>query len=345
MNNPFSLDFGAKPNLFIARNPELQKIRHVFEAETPSSHMFMIIGARGTGKTVLMTAVSKDIREMKNWIHIDLNPDTDMLQSLAANLYKKAKKDFPKIKLGVSVKGVSVNIESEEKYSDIQLDIDTIFESLKKHNIRVLITIDEVVNSKNMREFSSYFQHCLREEYPVFVIMTGLYKNIRALQNNRSHTFLRRTPKIVLTPLNMERIAKKYEEIFGLESKKAMEMAAFTGGYSYGFQILGFLVFESETKQLDDVLFEYKMNLIENSYEKIWEELSVNERKVLRAIAECDDNATVKEVRGKTDFDTNNFSTYQNTLEKSGILALDSSYGRIRFVLPLFREYVLSENL
>ena len=80
---------------------------------------------------------------------------------------------------------------------------------LKEEKKRLLITIDEVSNSKQMREFTNYFQHCLREELPVFVIMTGLYKNVRALQNNRSQTFLRRIPKITLEPLNFSRIMQK----------------------------------------------------------------------------------------------------------------------------------------
>jgi hypothetical protein len=171
--------------------------------------------------------------------------------------------------------------------------------------------------------------------------MTGLYKNVRALQNDKSQTFLRRTPKIQLGALNMTRIAREYEKAFGLEYEKAYEMALLTGGYSYGFQILGYLTFEAEKTYPDrDIVMEYKINLAECSYDKIWEELSGNEREVAKAIASSTPDAVIKGIREQLDMDSNNFSTYKDTLEKSGILSNEASYGRVDFCLPFFREYV-----
>ena len=54
--------------------------------------------------------------------------------------------------------------------------------------------------------------------------MTGLYKNIRALQNDRSQTFLKRAPRIVLGALNMVRISQKYKEVFSLSDEEANKM-------------------------------------------------------------------------------------------------------------------------
>ena len=250
-NNPFSLDFGAEPNLMIPRFSEQNSIIESFTSENPSTHIYILMGARGSGKTVLMTSISHMIREMKDWIHVDLNPEGDMLNELAADITRKTKKRYPRLKLEVAIKGVAVSSETDEKYSDIQVDLDTLLEKLKKKNTRILITIDEIHNSKDVRAFTGYFQHCLREKLPVFVLMTGLYKNLRSLQNNRSQTFLKRTPRIDLGPLSQIRIAKKYEEIFGLDPGQASDMAALTMGYSYGFQILGYLLYDAGGKQVD----------------------------------------------------------------------------------------------
>jgi energy-coupling factor transporter ATP-binding protein EcfA2 len=346
MNNPFSLDFGTEPNLYIPRTEEQNKIINTFNSEMPSTHMYLLLGARGSGKTVLMTAVSHRLAEDKKWLHIDLNVETDMLNSLAANLYKKTQGKFPKVKFDVSIKGVSISLDKDEKYSDIQLDIDSMLKTLAKHDIKVLITIDEVINSKNVREFTTYYQHCLREKLPVFVLMTGLYKNVRALQNNRSQTFLKRAPKVSLSALNMRRMAKQYEEIFGIGEAESFEMAKLTDGYSYGFQILGYYLFESKKKVVDDkILFEYKTSLEESSYEKIWEELSPAEQKVSGAISGFEDNVSVKTVRESIQMDSNNFSSYQSTLENSGILKSDGAYGRLCFALPFFKEFVQHQTI
>lgn len=341
MNNPFNLDFGAEPNLFIPREAEKRKILDTFKADKPSSHIFMLLGARGSGKTVLMTNISHELRRYDDWIHIDLNVESNMLEALAASLYESTKKKLPKLKLSLSFKGISVSVEKDEKYSDIQTDLDAMLKALDKQSIKLLITVDEANNSQKVRELTTYFQHAIREKLPVFMIMTGLYKNIRALQNNRSQTFLRRAPKLNLGELNLTRIARQYESAFNIDYDKAYAMAVLTKGYSYGFQILGYLTCEAgKDYPDDDVIFDYKLNLAECSYDKIWEELSENERDVARAIAKSSEDTAIKVIRDLVDMDSNNFSTYKDTLEKSGILSASTAYGRVRFALPYFREYV-----
>lgn len=48
MNNPFSLDFGTEPNLYIPRTEEQNKIINTFNSEIPSTHMYLLLGARGS---------------------------------------------------------------------------------------------------------------------------------------------------------------------------------------------------------------------------------------------------------------------------------------------------------
>ncbi len=343
-NNPFSLDFGAEPGLYIPRLSEQSKIIDTFTSKTPSSHIFLIIGARGSGKTVLMTSISHEIIKDDKWLHVDLSSEGDLLNSLATQIYKNTKAKFPKIKLDISIKGVGVTLENDDKYQDIQVDLDTMIKTLDKKGIKLLITVDEIINAKNIREFTSYYQHAIREKLPVFLIMTGLFKNIRALQNNRSQTFLKRAPKVELGSLNLLRIASKYEEVFGLSFEYAEEMAKETAGYSYAFQLLGYYTYEAGKKMPDkSVMLDYVVALEEGSYEKIWEELSQDEKRIAIAIAKADSNVTTKEIREELELNSNSFSTYQNVLKKSGVLSSATSYGTLGFELPYFREFVLRQ--
>ncbi len=342
-NNPFTLDFGAEPGLYIPRISEYNKMIDTFESEEPSSHIFILTGVRGSGKTVLMTTVSHKLCEDSRWMHVDLNTEGNMLEQLAADIYKTTKAKLPKVKLEINVKGFGITVDRNEKYQNIQTDLDQMIETLKKHKMKLLITIDEASNCKDLREFTNYYQHCIREKLPVYLIMTGLYKNIRALQNNRTQTFLRRAPRIDLGALNNTRISLKYAEVFGAKPDMADRMARLTLGYSYAFQMLGYLVYESGSKELtDEIITEYKLNLEECSYDKIWEELSAGERRVASAIAGLEANVTVKEVRDVLGIDSNSFSTYQDSLAKCGILSKESSYGRLNFALPFFKEYAIN---
>lgn len=344
MNNPFSLDFGALPNLHIPRLNEISQVISTFSSERPSSHVFVVMGARGSGKTVFMTDISRKLRDREEWVYYDLNSEGDLLSQFAALLYLNNKNILKQIKLSVQIAGLDVSYDKEKKYSNIQLDIDKMLAVLKKKKKNVLVTVDEAVNSKAMREFTAYFQHAIREDLPIFTVMTGLYKNIRALQNNRSLTFLRRAPKITLGALKTERIAQIYKEVFSITEDNAISIASETAGYSYAFQILGYLLFESGKNVLtDDIMFEYRVNLEEVIYEKIWEELSENERKVALAIAKLPDNSSTKEIMEQLNMDSNSYSTYKDTLVKSGILSSKTSYGHESYSLPYLKEFVLKQ--
>ncbi len=343
MINPFRLDFGAKLKLYIPRAEDEETILNTFLAEEPPTHLYMVIGARGMGKTVLMTSISQEIAGEKNWIHIDLSSDNTM-DDFIAELEDKCASKFPKIGISVNVKAIEIEVSSKEaKYSTIKLELNKIIEKIKKNNIRLLITIDEAMNSGPMREFATYFQQCLRKEYPVFVIMTGLYKNIRALENNKSLTFLRRAEKINLSPLDSYRIASEYKDNLNMKFDDAIVAADLINGYSYAFQMLGYLLFKDNKVAIDDeICSELKYALYEKSYDKIWEELSPKEQKMCREIAKSEDDATAAEVKASMELDDNNFSSYRMNLIKSGIVLGNTARGMLRFSLPFFKEYVLS---
>ena len=55
-----------------------------------------------------------------------------------------------------------------------ELALEKLLEYAKKINKRVLFTIDEVTNTTYVKQFTSSFQTLMRENYPVFLLMTGL---------------------------------------------------------------------------------------------------------------------------------------------------------------------------
>ena len=54
---------------------------------------------------------------------------------------------------------------------------------LKKKNKKVLIVIDEVDNSKEIKHFVEGYATLISLNYPVRLLMTGLYKNVSKLKN------------------------------------------------------------------------------------------------------------------------------------------------------------------
>ena len=109
MNNPFTLSFGKKPVQYISRIAQTERIIGDFTAEESPNQIYMITGVRGSGKTVMMTNIASEIRKRSDeWIVVELNPNRDLLQSLAAKIYAIPEMHavFVKAKLDFSVFGL-----------------------------------------------------------------------------------------------------------------------------------------------------------------------------------------------------------------------------------------------
>lgn len=180
MNNPFTLSFGQKPLQYISRIAQTNQIIDNFKAEHPSTPIYMITGVRGSGKTVMMTSIANEIKKNDNWIVIELNPLRDMLQSLAAKLYSIPQLHdlFLKAKLDFSAFGLGISIENASPVTDIEDVLSHMLEHINRCGKRLLITVDEAVSSDNIKIFASSFQIFVRDNLPIYLLMTGLYENI-----------------------------------------------------------------------------------------------------------------------------------------------------------------------
>ena len=198
--------------------------------------------------------------------------------------------------------------------------------------------MDEVVNNPHMRAFASAFQILIRKNLPVFLLMSGLYEHIQSLQDEKSLTFLFRAPKIRLEPLGIRSIAANYAHTFGIERKKALSMARRTNGYSFAFQLLGFLVWEHHGLS-EKTLEEYRSRLYELSYDKIWNEMSAGDRRIAFGIASAA-SSSVQDIRDFLGLHSNQLAPYRRRLMRKGIVD-GSEWGRLTFVLSCFKDYVL----
>lgn len=346
MNNPFTLSFGQKPLQYISRIAQTNQIIDNFKAEHPSTPIYMITGVRGSGKTVMMTSIANEIKKNDNWIVIELNPLRDMLQSLAAKLYSIPQLHdlFLKAKLDFSAFGLGVSIENASPVTDIEDVLSHMLQHINRCGKRLLITVDEAVNSDNIKIFASSFQIFVRDNLPIYLLMTGLYENIYELQNDKSLTFLYRAPKITLEPLNYTAIRKNYMDIFNISADDAEKMTLLTKGYPFAFQVLGYLYWEYRNdKSIDDILPEYDQYLQEYVYEKIWSELSSHDRDVLTVISSCGSDR-VKDIREKLGMNSQQFSVYRDRLKRKGVINTQE-YGRISVALPRFAEFVQIQSL
>ncbi len=339
MGNPFSLTFGKKPESLIGRSMQMEEVINSFEAENPTYQACMITGIRGSGKTVFLTSLSNEFKQKENWIVVSLNPERDMLNSLAAELSNRKEffEMFRDAKINLSFLGFGLEIDGVPPITDVVVALDRMLKRITAQGKKILITIDEVVVNKNVKEFMSQFQIFLREEYSIFLIMTGLYKNIYDLQNTNTLTFLYRTPKLVMEPLGAQGIMQKYKEIFDIENEKAYAMAKLTKGYPFAYQLLGYLCYKNDA-EYDKVLGEFDATLSMYVYEKIWSELSVLDKTVMQAIGEHK-GQKVEIIRKSIGMESGEFNVYRTRLLKAGLI-WSPAYGMLDLTLPRFDVFM-----
>lgn len=310
-------------------------------ADPVTNQIYMVTGVRGSGKTVMMTNIAGILSERNDWIVVELNATRDLLQSLASRLYAvpKLHECFLKARLDFSAFGLGVTIENAAPVTDVEDMVAKMLDQIRKQGMRLLITIDEVVYSEQMKVFVSAFQIFMRQDYPIFLLMTGLYENIYELQNDKSLTFLYRAPKIILEPLSLTAVCQHYMDIFRLDKESARKMAALTRGYPFAFQVLGYLYWEHrDTKTVQEILPEYDQYLEEYVYSKIWSEMSEKDKEIMQNLAESGE-IKVKDLREQLEMSSEQFSVYRERLKRKGVIDT-RKYGKISMALPRFEDFI-----
>ena len=335
-DNPFTLTFGILPKEHISRMESMDMVTSTFSADHPVSQTYLIEGIRGSGKTVLMTSVMNALESKGDWIVVDLNAKVDLLTEFALRLRDacKSKKNLIPSSLKISIAGVSVGVDGTEVRQDNVGVIEQMLDVLKKKNKRVLIAIDEVMHNQNMKVFASQFQILIRKGYPLYLIMTGLYENVSAIQNDPALTFLLRSPRINLEPLSIFQVVQQYISSLGVDFDKATELANITKGYAFAFQALGMLYYEhGDEDELEVILTRLDGMLDEFVYRKIWESLSGVEKKIVKAMG--DNPVFVKDVCEKSGVNSSSFSKYRERLMYKGIIK-PTQHGQVELLLPRF---------
>ena len=340
-NNPYTLVFGKKPSQSIPRPVEVNEVMESFLNEPANQQIYMITGVRGCGKTVFMTEVAGELKERDDWEVLELSTSQSLLEGMSQALSKE--KRFTKLLkqgVGVSIAGFGLSYGGGGADASPQIVIRETLDALKKKNKKLLICIDEVVSNDYMKEFASIFQILLREDYPLFLLMTGLYDNINDLRNEKNLTFLYRAPEIKLKALNTRTIAENYMKILDLPEEDATEMASITKGYSFAFQVLGYFTYRHEG-DYREAISEYRQYLEDYVYEKLWSELSNGDRKFLHAVA-ASKTGKANEIKDIMGIDNNQYTPYRDRLIKKMILNGDE-YGYLKITLPLFEDYILRQ--
>ena len=232
--------------------------------------------------------------------------------------------------------------------------LENILDKLQTKNISLLVTIDEVDPTPEIKNFISLYQLLIRENYQISLIMTGLPNKLSELQNDYVLTFLLRSARMQLSSLDLLSIKHSYQDTFAkkgiaISDDVLVAMVKKTKGYAYSFQLLGYLLWEIADKKitfatLEQIQGEYLATLSRNVYYKVLQELSPVDHSFVIAMAKAPTpvvtTAYLQQELGKP---KNYLSMYRKRLLDAQLIK-SPARGMLEFTLPYFKEYIL-ENL
>lgn len=353
--NPFNPSFGMVPTIYLDRQQQITQLVNELENPNTPYRTSLVYGMRGSGKTAFLTATSKLLRKRPNWIVVNLAMGSEMIETLIGSIYNQTSGQLRKLLNSIegvsfSVMGLQTTIKSTEKQVSYQVLLEEIVKKLATQGKRLFITIDEVNPTKEMIELASIYQVLLRDELPVAMMMTGLPNQISELQNHQVLTFLLRSGRVVLHPLNPMDIRKQYVKAFANDDREItkdalVEMVKLTKGYAYAFQLLGYLLWKTSAKVInrqvvESVIDDYEEALFRNAYIKIYQEVSDMDRKFLKAMAHIDDEiVNIADIREALKVSSNYIGVYRRRLMDSQIIVAPT-YGKVAFSLPFFKDFI-----
>ena len=365
--NPFTPNFGQVPLEIAGRNDVINSLEYAFSnAPGDPALTSILVGARGNGKTALMSYIGKQMRT-NGWIVVHTSCIPGMLEDIYIQTIRETKELLStekSYKVSATLKAsfailsgeIRIQPESISNASNWRLRITEIIEELNKLGIGLIITIDELdPKLDEMTTFASVYQMLIREERKVALIMAGLPNKVSGFLNNEKITFMRRATKFTLTAIPKYDVRNAFKATVERGGKtiaeEALDIAVDAiNGFPFMLQLVGYRSFiaAGTRKRItkEDVragIAIAKNDLKDRVLKSTLDEISDTGIVFLQAMANDTEPSTISSVAKAMNQMESYVRTYHNRLLERGVI-MDTSVVRgnkkFVFALPYMKEYL-----
>ena len=358
MKNPFTPTFGIVPMVLAGRKELLHHMHNAFERGIGDPNLSSIlIGPRGTGKTALLSRIGTDAKKY-GWICVDTVAMEGMLEDIvqqsmraaAEFLAPRSEKQLSGVTVG-GIFGLSWAQQVKEE-SNWRMKMSRILDELKKRDIGLLITVDEVrVDVPEMIQLASFYQLFLRENAKISLVLAGLPGQVHQMLTHKEVSFLRRARQHVLNRISDREIREAFKKTVESESKtfssEALDLAVnASGGFAYMMQLVGYFIWEESGKA--EVISEAcavegirqaQIDFQNGVLDSTWRELSKGDRAFLIAMLPDSNYSTLHEIAKRMGKTSGYASTYKSRLLLSGVIE-DQPGATFAYAIPSLRDYI-----
>ncbi len=364
--NPFSPTFGASPPELAGRDDIIEAIGDALDnGPTHPDYSALLIGARGTGKTVMLEAIEERARA-QGWLTIS---ETAFPTGLPGRITRHATEllvqlddDQPRWRItGLQAAGVGVTVErhgdSDDGLANLRTVLAPLGDALSQNGVGLLITIDELQagDINEVREFGSVFQHVSRREgRPIAFIGAALPSIEDGLLAGDTATFLQRCSMHDIGPLNpretRDAISKPiYNHGARIDQEGLDAAVAATSGYPFMVQLVGFHSWKAAQDPGAGITLVDVSKGINEAERRIgrlvlrptWKDLSEVDRNFLIAMTADHSESKLADIADRLGVTTSYAGVYRQRLLRAGVIAATGK-GRIAFTHPATRDWILS---
>lgn len=351
--SPFTWTPGNAGKAFIDTHA-IDEIIANFESKESAKYVYKIVGLRGSGKSVEYSMVMDYFNKKEKWLVYSLSAAGNPIKSLLASLSLEPFSDSDVVTTTLTTEGeisgkaligegaVSTSIskittKNTEFYSD-ETALRTMIKRAKQSKVRILVGIDDIAKTDEMVQFLSVLGSIvLEKDNNVYLICTGLTKNIEDFTKEPHLSFFVRNESIEIEGLNLHDIAYEYQQLLDVSQAESIELAKFTKGYAFAYQVLGEIYYK-KTKEDDwESLMSRFDKVIGTQYDLIWNSLTKTEQELVIIITQSE-TGKVSEIQEKMN-NPKGFTSLRDRLIKKHVVS-SVIRGYVSINLPRFKEYV-----
>lgn len=359
-SNPFTPSFGEVPLVMAGRDLLIHEFDRSFSSPTRRPSLTTIVsGARGTGKTALLTLVEEHAQQ-RGWISVDLVSLPGLLEDAYEQSLHRAEHLLSRggnvhlSSLGIGPVSVGITHEKTGQPS-WRTRMDALIDQLTQAGSGLLLTVDEITpNLDELIQLAATYQLFVRENKRVALLMAGLPHNASLLLQDKSVSFLRRAENIKLGRIADFEIEKALRDTFAHSDRTISqsvldEAVELIDGFPFMMQLVGFRIWEEGRGSglIDDSRARQGMNFAKEEMKSrilhaSYQELSPMDKKFLLAMAEDSQESSLPEIAQRLG-KTNSYATqYKNRLLEHGLIE-QRGPSTLTFALPALREFLLEQ--
>lgn len=359
--NPFKPTAGGEPPLLIGRERVVRDFDKGLDNGVGAPGRIMLItGARGTGKTVMLTVLGDKARAHK-WDVIEETASDGLCERLVSELCSKDSLiDKLTFAPSITIAGASVSLGEAELSpkrmpETLRKAMSARLDALEKRDAGLMISIDETqaASRVDLIAIATAIQHQIREKRNVSIVFAGLPQMISDLFDDEVITFLRRARTNVLANVPIDEVKESFAQTFedsgmSLDTSLVEKAAVATAGYPYMIQLVGYYIWDAadarestviSKEDVDEGIREARVDLDNAVCVPELHGLSKNDKAYLEAMAVSDGPSGTSEVAKRMGRSAKYAATYRKRLLDAYVIR-QTDRGEVDFAVPFLREYL-----